>query len=217
MVRINLLPDRKQTKARGPSVSEPGQLWILAVLGFVVLEVIVLVFVHKLQQDKLDGIVGENTKIQGQIDGIKRQIANHAEIKAQLQQLRDREDAINKLEAARKGPTTVMLELSKILTPGKGPTTDRDKLEQLKRDNPAAVYNVNWDARRLWVTSYQEVERAVKIQGLAKDADDVSEFQRRLLLSDYFFDVNLLPGSKVTDGASKAELVKFELSAKVRY
>jgi type IV pilus assembly protein PilN len=198
-------------------VSEPGQLWILAVLGFVVLEVIVLVFVQKLQQDKLDGIVGENTKIQGQIDSIKRQISNHAEIKAELKQLRDREDAINKLEAARKGPTTVMLELGKILTPGKGPTTDRDKLEQLKRDNPAAVYNVNWDPKRLWLTAYQEAERSVKMEGLAKDADDVSEFQRRLLLSDYFFEVSLLPGTKVTDNTTKTELVKFQLSAKVRY
>jgi type IV pilus assembly protein PilN len=217
MVRINLLPDRKQAKARGPAVAEPGQLWILAVLGFVVLEAIVLVFVHKLQQDKLDGVVGENTKIQGQIDSIKRQISNHADIKAELKALREREDAINKLESARKGPTTVMLELSKILTPGKGPSTDRDKLEQLKRDNPAAVYNANWDPRRIWLTQYQEVERAVKIEGLAKDADDVSEFQRRLLLSDYFYDVNLLPGSKVTDSTTKTELVKFQLSAKVRY
>ena len=101
--------------------------------------------------------------------------------------------------------------------PGKGPTTDRDKLEQLKRDNPTAVLNPNWDPHRLWLTSYQEVERAVKIAGLARDPEDVSELQRRLLLSDYFYDVNLLPGSKFIDGTTKVELVRFEMTAKVKY
>ena len=74
------------------------------------------------------------------------------------------------------------------------PTTDRDKLEQLKRDNPTEVHNPNWDPRRLWLTSYEEVDRVVKLGGLARDGEDVSEFERRLKLSDYFYDVKLLPG-----------------------
>lgn len=221
MVRVNLLPDRKQTKARGGgggmTAGEPGQLWILAVLGVVVLEIIVCIFIQKLKADQLSAVVGENAKISAQIEGIKKQIANHADIKAQLKALRDREEAINKLESARTGPTTVMLELSRILTPGKGPTTDRDKLEQLKRDNPTAVLNPNWDTKRVWLQSYQELERVVKISGLARDPEDVSEFQRRLLLSDYFYAVNLLPGSKVIDDKTKQEVVKFEMNAKVRY
>ena len=134
-----------------------------------------------------------------------------------MKQLREREDAISKLQAARTGPTTVMLELSRILTAGKGPTTDRDKLEQLKRDNPTSVLNANWDPHRVWLTQYVELERAVKIGGLARDPEDVSELQRRLLLSDYFYDVNLLPGSKVIDGTTKLELVRFEMTAKVKY
>jgi type IV pilus assembly protein PilN len=100
---------------------------------------------------------------------------------------------------------------------GRGPTTDRDKLEQLKRDNPQEVYNSNWDARRLWLTSYLESDRTVKLQGLARDGEDVSELERRLKLSDYFSDVKLLPGQKIIDGTSHQELFKFELSAKVKY
>jgi hypothetical protein len=57
----------------------------------------------------------------------------------------------------------------------------------------------------------------VKIAGLARDGEDVSEFLRRLSLSDYFYDVRLLPASKGMDAATKLELVKFEMSAKVRY
>jgi type IV pilus assembly protein PilN len=216
MVRVNLLPERKQA-ARRASSAEPSQLWILGVVGAVIVTVIVCLFIQKMKQDDLAAIVAENGRTQGQIDAIKKTISNHAEIQARLKELRDREEAIQKLQAARTGPTSTLLELAHVLTSGRGPSTDRDKLEQLKRDNPAEVYNTNWDARRLWLTSYQESDRTVKLGGLARDGEDVSELERRLKLSDYFTDVKLLPGQKVLDGPSKQELFKFELSAKVKY
>jgi type IV pilus assembly protein PilN len=52
---------------------------------------------------------------------------------------------------------------------------------------------------------------------MARDGEDVSEFLRRLTLSDYFYDVRLLPAKKTVDTVTKIELVKFEMSAKVRY
>ena len=216
MVRVNLLPERKQA-ARRASSAEPSQLWILGVVGAVIVTVIVCLFIQKMKQDDLAAIVAENGRTQGQIDAIKKTISNHAEIQARLKELRDREEAIQKLQAARTGPTSTLLELAHVLTSGRGPSTDRDKLEQLRRDNPAEVYNTNWDARRLWLTSYQESDRTVKLGGLARDGEDVSELERRLKLSDYFTDVKLLPGQKVLDGPSKQELFKFELSAKVKY
>jgi len=216
MVRINLLPDRKQA-ARRAAGAGPSQLWVLGVLGAMVLTVVVCLFVQKIKQDELAAILRDNQTTQGQIDAIKKQISNHEEIKARLKELRDREEAIDKLQSARTGPTATLLELAHLLTQGRGPTTDRDKLEQLKRDNPAEVYNANWDARRLWLTSYNEVDRTVRLGGLARDGEDVSELERRLKLSDYFSEVKLLPGNKVLDGPSHQELFRWELSAKVKY
>ena len=74
-----------------------------------------------------------------------------------------------------------------------------------------------WDPRRLWLTQYAEDKRSVKIVGAARDGEDVSEFARRLNLSNLFFDVQLLPGKRATDEKYGLELVKFELQAKVRY
>jgi len=182
-----------------------------------VVTIVICLFIQKVKQDELTAITRENQNTQGQIDAIKSQIANHDEITGKLKELRDREEAIQKLQAARTGPTSTLLELSHVLTPGRGPTTDRDKLEQMKHDNPAEVYNSNWDARRLWLTSYQEVDRTVKLGGLARVGEDVSELERRLKLSDYFTDVKLMPGQKIVDGQTHQELFKFELSAKVRY
>ena len=221
MIRINLLPQKKALRRRGEVVAgESGgesQAWLAFVLGAVLLEVIVLLFVYKTKQDQLSQVQKHNTELGGNIENIKREIAQHASIKAQLKELRDREEAISKLQSARTGPTATMLELSRIMTPGRGPTIDRDKLEQLKRDNPSSVPNPSWDPRRLWINAYKESDRLVRVSGLARDGEDVSEFLRRLSLSDYFYEVKFLPASKVVDAASKLELVRFEMSARVRY
>ena len=215
MIRVNLLPQKRDSARRAQT--EGSQLWIAVVGGLVLLEMVALLFTYKAKQDELSSAMKKNQEIEASIANIKTQIANHAAIKAQLKDLRDREDAIQKLQAARTGPTSTLLELSHVLTAGRGPTVDRDKIEQLKRDNPGAVPNANWDPRRLWMTSYLEQERSVKINGLARDGEDVSEFLRRLSLSDFFYDLKLLPAAKVTDSATKLELVRFELSAKARY
>ena len=70
--------------------------------------------------------------------------------------------------------------------------------------------------RRLWLTSYIESDRVVKIEGLARDGSDVSELAQRLKLSTYFYDVSLLPGKKESD-KDKLDLVDFALQMKVRY
>jgi hypothetical protein len=57
----------------------------------------------------------------------------------------------------------------------------------------------------------------VRLSGFARDGEDVSEFLRRLTLSDYFYEVKLLPASKALDPLTKLELIRFEMSAKVRY
>jgi type IV pilus assembly protein PilN len=215
VIRVNLLPERRSAQRRCAAVE--GQAWLFAVVGVVLFEVLVLTFIQKAKNDELARVQKGNQEIQANIDDIKKQIANRAEIQAQLKELRDREDAIAKLQSARTGPTSILLELSHLLTPGRMPTVDRDKLEQMKRDNPQSVPNANWDARRMWLTQYDEVDRNVHLAGLARDGEDVSEFLRRLALSDYFYDVRMLPASKSWDQAAKVELVKFELSAKVRY
>lgn len=218
MIRVNLLPQKKDAK-RGLAlgVSDAGQSWLLVVLGVVVLEIVGLIFFQNSKLREKNTIESKNAQVQANINDIQKQIANHAEITNQLKELRDREDAIAKLQGGRTGPTSTMVELSRVLTAGRGPTADRDRVEQLKRDDPQAVPNANWDPRRLWLVKYEELDRVVKLEGLARDGEDVSEFLRRLALSDFFYDVKLLPAQKVNDSSTHLELVKFELSARVRY
>jgi type IV pilus assembly protein PilN len=213
VIRVNLLPQKRGARNAAPA---PSPRWLLAVLGVLVFEIVVLFAFHKKKLDDLQDQKNSNAQLTGKIDQIKTLVANHEEIKKTLAVLRAREDAIAKLQAGRSGPTAVLLELAQLLTRDKGPTADPERLAQLKKDNPLYVYNPGWDARRLWLTNYIESDRVVKIEGLARDGSDVSELAQRLRLSTYFYDVTLLPGKKEAE-KDKLELVSFSLQLKVRY
>lgn len=206
MIRINLLAQKKRAER-----SEGSQVWLAVVMVVVLAEVAALFLFHSIKAEELADQKRKNAELNSQIEQAKKNVANHAQVKADLAQLRAREAAIQKLQNARSGPTAALLELARILTPGRGPSVDPDRLAQLRRDNPLSVFNPNWDARRLSVTSFVETQRKLKIDGTARDGEDVSELARRLNLSAYFYDVTLLPASR------EAEAVKFSVEAKVRY
>jgi len=213
VIRVNLLPQKREVKRAAAA----SQGWLVAVLGVVVVEIIGLFLFHQVKREELAKQMRTNAELTSQIEQVKKTVANHTDIKAQLEVMRAREDAISKLQGARTGPTAVLLELARVLTDGRGPSVDPDVLAQLRRDNPTSVYNPGWDPKRLWLTSLTEVERVIKIEGLARDGDDVSELARRLGLSVYFADVKLLPASKTTDVDTKLDVIHFELQAKARY
>jgi len=217
-VHINLIPQKKSAVATASTASGmQGQGWLAVVLGLLVLEVIAMFFVYNSRQKELDKTKRANAEVTASIDAIKASVAKHGEIKARLQELKDRETAIEKLQSARTGPTLAMLELSKIMSVGRGPTVDPVRLETVKRDNPTAAPSATWDPHRIWLTQYAESDRAVKISGHARDGEDVSELTRRLELSTMFSDITLLPAAKSVDSVTKLEVLGFQISAKARY
>jgi type IV pilus assembly protein PilN len=218
VIRVNLLPQQKR-KERLPAEASGGVggvKWLLVVLVILIAEIVGFALFHQTKVEDLDAQKAKNTALSGKIAGIKKLVSNHEEVKKALAELRAREEAIAKLESARTGPTAVLLELAQLLTPGKGPTADPDRLAQLRKDNPLQVFSPGWDARRLWLTSYREKLRTVEIQGLARDSTDISELAYRLKISSYFYDVKLLPGKK-GKGASDLAMTTFAISMKVRY
>jgi type IV pilus assembly protein PilN len=206
MIRINLLAQKKRSDR-----SEASQVWLAVVMVVVLTEVAALFVLHSFKGEELTDQQRKNAELTSQIEQAKKNVANHDQVKAELALLRAREAAIQKLQSGRSGPTAILMELARILTPGRGPSVDPDRLAQLRRDNPLSVFNPNWDARRLWITGYTESQRKLKIDGKARDGEDVSELARRLNLSSYFYDVKLLPAQRDLD------FVKFSIEAKVRY
>lgn len=215
MIRVNLIPRRKETKREG------GKAWIVLLVAAGLAMIIGIVIVHAGKKKELDDQLEANRAIEASIADKKAKVANHENVKKELAEYQAREDAISKLQAGRTGPTAMMVELSRILTPRKLPTMDADALEKLRRENPGAVPSEKWDPHRLWLTSFREVDRNVSISGFGKTNDDVAEFLRRLTVSKFFTEVKLIRTDERVDkdaalGVSYTT-TSFEIKAKVRY
>jgi type IV pilus assembly protein PilN len=217
VIRVNLLPQKK-TRERAPT-AEPSssQRWILVVLGLVLLEAVGFVWFHQTKLKELEKQNNVNKGLTADISRVQTLVKDHETVKKDLLVLKAREDAIKKLESARSGPTAAMLELSRLLTPGKGPTVDADRYLQQQQRNPLSVINPGWDARRVWLLSFKEKARTVEITGLARDSTDVSELALRLKASSYFWDVRLLPGGQKSGSGDAATMISFGMQLKVRY
>jgi type IV pilus assembly protein PilN len=111
----------------------------------------------------------------------------------------------------------VLKELSKILSEGGGPTVIADQGDTTRRDNPMLSFNQGWDARRLWIDSFEETKRRCKINGFGKTNEDIAEFLRRLNISEVFDKVTLQSTNSATDTGSGMAVVHFVLSCEVRY
>ena len=212
MIRVNLLPQKRRK-----SSSNRGELWLVASLLTVALEIVGCLVLYGQKQDELVQQRDKNKALDAQIKQIKDVSKNHDEVKQKLVALRDREQAIAKLQSARTGPTAMLLEVARLLTPGRGPSVDPNELSKVRRENPLQDYNPSWDPRRLWIVKFIEADRTVRLEGIARDGEDVSELARRMNLSTFFDDVQLLPAKRETEKESGLPMVAFKLEAKVRY
>ena len=218
MLKINLLPDdkgrRSQAGLGGGSV--PNML-LVGVIGSLVLLLSGLFLFHTSQVGEVDAIRNANTRTQSEIDAIKGRVADHQKILDELAEIHRREEAIQQLQAARTGPTSMLLEISHILSTNGAPTADPTVVENLRaRGLRDQLWSTTWDTKRLWLTSFDEENRTVKIQGEGRTADDVGEAMRRMQLSLYFQNVRLerAAAAVATNGLP---VQQFTISARVRY
>lgn len=214
MIRINLMP-QVRTGIRTPT--EGRQVWTLIASAVLAGTVVLMGLAYFLTVNKLGELKLKNQTVAQRIEDLKRSSGNLEELKQKLERSQQLEEVVKKLERARLGPARLLRELIRILSQGGSPSIDRQKLEQLKADNPLAGYNSNWDVRRLWLTSFEEENRECVLKGFGKTNEDVAEFLRRLSLSDLFQDVTLQKTEATTEEKTKLPVIGFEVVCKVRY
>jgi type IV pilus assembly protein PilN len=213
MIRINLLPEAKRQASTGGD----SQLWAVVYLLSCFAWGVVLFLVYISFNRVLDEQKAKNSELQAQIDRAKSQTENIGEVEAKLAKSRQLETVVSGLQAARQGPARVLMELSKILSEGGGPTVPAEKLDTLRRENPLLVYNPGWDSRRLWIESFDEKAGKCTIVGNGKTNEDVAEFLRRLNLSSTFSKVTLQSTAASSDKTSDLTIVHFTLTCEVKY
>lgn len=216
MIRINLLPGaRKQAKAAATGGGSQG--WIIAYLVAVAITVVILVFVYLAKSRELNDQLAVNAALQSEIGDLETQSANIDQVRSELERSRQLEAVVSELQRARYGPTAILMEISRILSVGGGPTVDPQRLEEIRRQNPLAAYNTAWDPHRLWVTEFEEEDRECTIRGAGRTNEDVAEFLRRLTLSESFAQVELVKTEGAEDAATHLPVITFELTCRVIY
>jgi type IV pilus assembly protein PilN len=212
MMRINLI---RVKRARRRDAGERG----LLIMGAVVLVAVGgMVLVTVRAESELRTLIRQGNAVRDEIEHMKAELGDYDQIKEQRQDLLKQQKTIDALKTGRTGPVYLMRELSEILTPGKGPTFDRINYEERLRRDPNVGFNSGWDPRRVWLESFDETQRKVKVRGSARTNEDVAEFLKRLQLSVFFADVAPESTTQVADGSGgSSKHVNFNLSARVVY
>lgn len=214
MIRVNLLPTARKKET---GLSGGFQVWSVVYALAAVLCCVFYGVLYWKTDSELDEKKAANVSLENEIKRAEQQNTNLDDIKAQLSKSKKFEEVIKGLQAARSGPTRVLMELSRILSKQGGPSIDEKNLARLRRDNPLAGYNPSWDIRRLWINAFKEDDRHCVIDGLARTNEDVAEFLRRLSLSEVFEAVTLQSTKAAKDPDTAQLVVSFSLTCDVRY
>lgn len=83
-----------------------------------------------------------------------------------------------------------LVELSAILTPGKGPTIDPSIHPQFPRDP-------KWDPSHVWLVKYEQDGRDVTITGKAASETDVVQFLKNMQISTWFRDIAIQQSERI--------------------
>ena len=219
MIRINLLPGAKKASAKSSASANLGSttwLAIYVVLGLLTLAVCAILYF--MRDSALEEKVAFNTKLETEIAGLDQGSAERLEqCRTDVDDAKRLAEVVDQLERARTGPTRMLMELSKLLSAGGGPTIDPEVYEQLRRKSPHARFNPAWDVRKLWLSHFEETEGACRIKGSGRTNEDVAEFLRRLTLSELFEEVVLQRTSGEKAKGSDVDMTAFELTCKVKY
>jgi len=225
MLKINLLTEDKSRRvAASGSTTQVSSFLLIGAVASVVLLLVGLFVFHAAQDSDLQEYKAQNTRVQTEIEAIRSRVSDHPRILEELEEIGRREDAIRELQDARTGPTAVLVELSRVLSPGGAPTADPVEVERLRATNQRdRLWSPTWDTHRLWITELTEENRALRISGEGRTPDDVGELMRRLQLSQYFRDVRLErteSGATQATGVGRATGVtvqRFVITTRVRY
>jgi len=206
MIRINLLPTRKSKHVN------KGIRQLSALAGLLLLQIALCVGLYQYRAKKVEASKTRMATLERDIIDLKSKLGNFEELEKQHKRLLAQHQVIESLQSKRKGPVTMMKELSNIMTLGKGPQVDDEAYNQKLRRDPNAAYNPRWNPRRLSLESIDEQGETITVLGLAKDHNDVAELLKRLTLSEYFQNVKLRKNEQVVDKEQNLKLIKFSLS-----
>ena len=210
MIRINLLPHKEARKRKSGQ-----QQVVLFVLAFVV-EIAALLFYMNHKESGLTEWIEKNKKIATGISGFKRDLAQQRNLELQKKTLLDRQKIQRVLEIP--GPENVLLFLSYVLRPPEQISRTSAGVKNEMDDLRFIGWRVDWDPRNVYLSSLSEASRGTfRIEGTAKNLNDVAEFINRISDAPFFKDIKGERQTIISDRTLKLEYVKFTISCALDY
>jgi Tfp pilus assembly protein PilN len=214
MIRINLIPAKRRKGGGSPTrtmaavaAARPGNgavSFVLMMIGWLAVGGAGWYLVT-MEEEAAAGVRAKTANLTKESKDLAAAI-DTATLDARETDIQTQELAIQKLRAKQRTPAFVMYELASILTDaskGGGPTIDQEKYKQNVRDDPQSQISERWDPSGLWLTSVTEEDGRLKIEGMARDAADLSEFTRRLRASVWFGDITHPDYERASDQKDK--------------
>jgi Tfp pilus assembly protein PilN len=219
MIKVNLLPQKKRAR-RVPSEAGGNRDFVIGVVALAGAAAVVFFAVDQPRRSHLRDLRDTNDQLQQEINANNGQLKGYEELKKAAQEADERAKAINRLMAAKVVPANVLQELSDILTPNHLPTMTEDMAQRTgngPRSDPNKRFDLTWDPRHVWMTSFIDKNGSFKIEGGAQAEVDVTQLSKRLAASAYFSDVAPASEQRVADKDSGVNYYKFLITGKVAY
>lgn len=184
MILINLLPHREEKRKRRKAAFFVG-LGVSAVVGFV-LSGLVYVVLQQLAAEQQS----RNQYLKLEINRLEVQIKDIAELRAEIESLKARQNAVENLQADRNTPVHLLNELA--------------------RYTPEGVY----------LTSIRQVDKTVTVTGIAQTNERVSEFLRNTARSSEWLErpelVEIKVANLTTSNREQKRLFDFSLRVSIK-
>ena len=211
MIKINLLEQRKSKRT-----DKGQQSLMLGMLAIMVAGALVFFLVHRPLTQEVDKLAKTNKKLKQQNKRMKDKLKNFKTLKAAVESLTKRMEAIAMLESARAVPADMLYELSKVLTPNRLPTMTAEMAKRVESD-PHRKLAPEWDPKHIWLTSLTEKQGRFKLTGGAQSDGDATQFAKRLEASAYFTHVIPEGGKEQSDSNSGVSYYTFTITGRVVY
>ncbi|MBN2724225.1 MAG: PilN domain-containing protein [Deltaproteobacteria bacterium] len=119
---------------------------------------------------------------------------------------------VTRIEKVRSNPVFALLEMSRLMSVGQLPTVAPGNVKARMELDP------NWDPSPIFLTKLTEKAREVEIKGFARTHYDISEFSRRLRISEYFRRPEIVESKVGNDKLNESNgMVEFTIRAQMVY
>ena len=214
MIKINLLPQRKQKRAAEPGRAQVG----IGVSALAAAAAVVFFAVHEPAVADRDKVERQVQELQDSNQRAAQATKDLPAVRAAVEAEERRANAIDQLLGTVVVPDNLLHELGELLTPGRMPTMSREMVARISdgpQGDPNRRFALDWDPKHVWITAFTLKGDDFTLEGGAQSEADVPQLAKRMQASVYFDQVTSPTSQRIDDRTTGISFYKFTITGKV--